>query len=41
MCAIETINGKQYRVVYAKYKRVNGKIVYPKRAKAFRMLFPL
>lgn len=27
-------------VVYCRYRIVNGKRVYPKKAKAFRMVFP-
>lgn len=29
------INGKQYKLVFAKYIRKNGKTIYPKGSKAF------
>ena len=36
MTNVKFVDGKRYRLVYAKYIRKNGRIVYPKRAKAFR-----
>lgn len=33
-------NNSDVIVVYCRYKIVNGKRVYPKKAKAFRMVFP-
>jgi hypothetical protein len=33
-------NNSEVVVVYCRYKVVNGRKVYPKRAKAFRMVFP-
>lgn len=35
----ENINNPDEVVVYCRYKMVNGKRVYPKKAKAFRMVF--
>lgn len=29
-------NGKLYKLVYCKYIRRNGKIIYPKKGKTFR-----
>lgn len=36
----ENKNNPDEVVVYCRYKMVNGKRVYPKKAKAFRMVFP-
>lgn len=33
-------NSSDVVVVYRRYKVVNGKRIYPKKAKAFRMVFP-
>mgnify|MGYP006277714891 CR=1 FL=1 len=35
------INGRLCRLVFCRYIRRNGKIVYPKRAKVFRFWIPL
>lgn len=33
-------NSTNVEVVYRRYKTINGRKVYPKKAKAFRMEFP-
>lgn len=35
------INGKLCKLVFCKYIRKNGKIIYPKKAKAFRIWVPV
>lgn len=36
----ENKNNSDVVVVYCRYRIVNGRKVYPKKAKAFRMVFP-
>jgi hypothetical protein len=36
----ENNNNSDVVVVYCRYRIVNGRRVYPKKAKAFRMVFP-
>lgn len=41
MSQFQIVNGKLCKLVYAKSIRVNGRTVYPKRAKAFRFWIPV
>lgn len=34
-------NGREEKLVYCKYIHKNGKLVYPKKAKAFRLWIPV
>lgn len=36
MTASKLVGGVEYKLVFTRYKRVNGRIVYPKNAKVFR-----
>lgn len=35
------INGKPCKVIFAKYIRKNGKVIYPKNGKAFKFYVPV
>lgn len=35
MRSTKSVNGKQYKLVFARYIRKNGRTIYPKGSKAF------
>ncbi len=41
MKSLELKNGKMYKLIFCKYIRKNGKTIYPKKAKAFRIWVPV
>lgn len=41
MSEFKVVNGKLCKLVYCKYIRKNGKIVYPKKRKVFRFWVPV
>ena len=40
MQSLKSENGKLYKLVFCKYIRKNGKVIRPKKAKAFRIWVP-
>lgn len=40
MTNFEFKNGKLYKLIFCKYIRKNGKVIRPKKAKAFRIWVP-
>nr|DAZ22763.1 MAG TPA: Protein of unknown function (DUF4257) [Caudoviricetes sp.] len=41
MESLKSKNGKLYKLVFCKYIRKNGKIIYPKNAKVFAIWVPV
>ncbi len=41
MKSLKSKGGKLYKLVFCKYVRKNGKIIYPKKAKAFKIWVPV
>lgn len=37
----KVVNGKPCKVIFAKYIRKNGKVIYPKNGKAFKFYVPV
>lgn len=41
MNCIKSKDGKLYKLVFCKYIRKNGKVIYPKKAKVFKIWIPV
>lgn len=41
MNSIKSKDGKLYKLVFCKYIRKNGKVIYPKKAKVFKIWIPV
>lgn len=41
MYSLKSKNGKMYKLVFCKYIRKNGKTIYPKKSKVFRIWIPV